>query len=292
MITDKLKAKVGFSEVEKNIADYLLEKGREMKSESARQIAGKVFTSPASITRLCQKLGYSGFSIFKEDYLKEIDYLESHFHDIDPNFPFAESDSQMRVSHKIAELYKETIADVSSLLTMEELRKFMAVIKKAKTIYIVSFANHRYLAYPFQEKMATIGKKVNIISQIDMAFYQASLAEKEDCFLFISYSGEHEHTLRTAVECKNRGIHTVCLTSYGNNSLSRICDHSLYVSTREKLITNVGNYGIYLSVLYLLDTIYSIYFNMNYQPNLDNKIAISKHCQRSRWSGNPILKEM
>lgn len=38
MITDKLKAKVGFSEVEKNIADYLLEKGREMKSESARQI--------------------------------------------------------------------------------------------------------------------------------------------------------------------------------------------------------------------------------------------------------------
>ncbi len=53
IIEERLKLQEGFSDVEKAIADYILERGEELKNESARYVAGRVYASPSSVTRLC-----------------------------------------------------------------------------------------------------------------------------------------------------------------------------------------------------------------------------------------------
>lgn len=291
MIEDKLKARNGFSDVEKIVADYILDKREAIREESARHIAAQTYTSAASVTRLCQRLGYEGYHDFREAYLNELAYLSSHFQNLDPNYPFEEKDSPMRVAGKIGTLYKETIDDALSLITAEQLHDVCGVISRSRVIHVFSAGSHVHLAQPFKEKMLKLGKQVDIIRQHDLAYFQMDCAGKDECFLFISYSGEIENLIRIAAKGRQRGIPMICFTSYGNNRLSKLCSYSLYVSTREKLITNLGNYGVHLSVLYLFDVLYSVYFNQNYQKNLEQKVRVAGDFEKIRDSDNPILKE-
>ncbi len=55
----------------------------------------------------------------KEAFLKEEEYLNSHFQGIDANLPFGKGDSAMAIAGKIAALRKEAIGDTRSLLDGE-----------------------------------------------------------------------------------------------------------------------------------------------------------------------------
>ncbi len=88
----------------------------------------------------------------------------------------------------------------------------------------------------------------------------------------------------------------MAVTSYGSNTLSSMCTCCLYVSTREKLISNLGSFGINVSVMYLLDVIYAGYFNRDYDRHLADKIRYSRESEDvgkrdGRHSDNPILRD-
>ena len=61
LLTEKLKQTELYSNNEQIIATYILEQGIEIKDQSSRQVASTTYTSPATVVRLCQKLGMSGF---------------------------------------------------------------------------------------------------------------------------------------------------------------------------------------------------------------------------------------
>lgn len=289
LVIDKLKLKENFSANECDIADYLLKNNKDIKSLSARFIATKTYTSASSVVRLCKKLGYEGFNDFKEDFIKEVEYKESNFKEIDPNYPFCHDDTDMMIANKIGLLYKETIDDTLCLLDTNTLKKAVDILNKSKIIYICSSGVHGQLASSFQEKMSKIGKTVIIYSRLDHIFYEACYTEQSSCFILISYSGETETVLRVARKLKERKILSIAITSIGGNTLSSLSDYSLFMSTREKLINNIGNFSINISTVLLLDILYSNYFNLNHKDNMNNRITFSKEFEKKRYSENSIL---
>ena len=51
--------------------------------------------------RIAHKLGFQGWSDFKEAFLDEVIYLNSHFQEVDSNYPFTSQDTIMQIAHKI-----------------------------------------------------------------------------------------------------------------------------------------------------------------------------------------------
>ena len=60
LILDKLKNDEVFSDAEKSIAAYFLERQLSLEGESIRHVAQATFTSPATVMRFCQRLGFEG----------------------------------------------------------------------------------------------------------------------------------------------------------------------------------------------------------------------------------------
>ena len=139
--------------------------------------------------------------------------------------------------------------------------------------------------------MLRIGKNVIVESKMDQAYYLASFSSNENVFLMISYSGETEVLLRVAHKLKERKIPFIALTSYGDSTLHKLANETVYVCTREKLNENLGDFGMNLSVLYILDILYATVFNENYKQNFENKVIISHEFQINRNTQNPILKD-
>ncbi|WP_270832244.1 MurR/RpiR family transcriptional regulator [Faecalibacillus intestinalis] len=275
LISDKLKT-FDFTDSEKEIVKYFLNQKEEIENKSTREISKKLYCSPSSIIRLCQKLGFTGFEEFKKMYIEELHYLDSNFSSINPSIPFLTEDNIQTISNKMCSLYHEIIDDTHSLLNHDVLRKSLNLLKNNKNIYIISSSSQNDLASTFRDKMARIGKHVNIYQHIDEPYYEACYLNKGDaCFLLISYTGETQNCIRMARKLNERNIDFITITSFGTNTLSSLSHCILHVSTREKIRNNLGTFSMNLSTLYLLDLLYSMYFSLNYEENKKKKIEIS-----------------
>ncbi len=289
LVKEKLQNREYFSDIDSRIADYILDMKERLRDVSVRKMARELYVAPSTIIRFCQKVGYEGFNDLREDYLKEVEYLSSHFKSLDPNFPFDKGDREITVANKIEVLYEEILRDCKSLLEPETLKRAVDMIHRAGEIYVCTLGPQMGLVEIFQDKMARVGKMVHTSTRIGEGYYQACYCQKTAAFMIISYTGETNVGLKIGKKAKERGISTMAITSYGNNSLSEMCDVCLYVSTREKLVKNLGTFGLNVSVMYLLDVLYAGYFNRDYDSHYREKVKVAKECD-DRHSDNPILE--
>ena len=291
LIRERLLFQENMTEVDKTLANFFIDSGRRVEKLSSRTIASTLFVAPSTVTRFCQFLGFSGYSDFKLAFLKELDYLERNFLNINPNFPFTENDINVALASKIATLYKETVEDSLSLLHHDSLQAATKLLSNAAIIYLGMVGDTFEMAETFKNRMIKIGKTVIVERRTDNLYYSACQVPKDACFILISYPGETESLLKVAKLLQNRKIPTIVLTSFGENALSSMFDIVIWISTREKLIENLGNFSSLISVSFILDTLYASVFQKHYTKNYQTKCDLSQMYEQKRRSLNPLLND-
>lgn len=289
LIREKLAARKDISVAEASIADYLLAHGRDLARYSTRDLSDATYTSPATVVRLCKKLGFSGFNEFKEKLLAEHHYLEQRADEVDANFPFTKEDTGMRTANRIAQLHAQTIEDTMSLLRYRDLQKATRLLDRCHRVQVLSFGTALNQAESFREKMLKIGRRVSLSSNLNYQLYEANCLTPDDLAILISYSGETEKILTVAEICRGRHVPILALTSYGENSLTALADCKLTLSTRERLFENTADFSTHVSVNLLLDILYSSVFLLDYDGNYRRKLAFTRQLESGRHSDSPLI---
>lgn len=274
LLEEKLRHQAHLSPGEKNVADHILSLGKDLKRYSTRNLADLSYTSPPTVIRLCKKMGYSGFDQLKDQYLRELEYLEQDFGQVDVNFPFDCKDTLSKAARKMGRLYEETVKDTLSILQFDMLQKAVSLIKYCDTIYVFSAGTTLNLAVAFKEKMMKIGRSVAIPNNLNYQQYEVNCMKKRDLALIISYSGETGAMIQAANTCREKGIPVLAVTSFGDNALSRLATCRLLISTRESLFYNIGDFSSHISVSFLLDILYGAYFLQDYEKNYGRKLEL------------------
>lgn len=282
---------VKLTKVENDIACFLLEHQDELGSLSTRDIAKKTYSSSSAVIRLAHKLGFEGYNDLKKQLFTEQEYLNSNFENIDANIPFKAEDNNMSVANIIKEVMIESANDTLSLIKDDSLKMAVSIMEKSKHIYIFGFGAYVPIALNFQMKMSRIKKHVVVQSMVGEEKYQADMLGCEDLAIVISYSGENHTLLNVVSLLKGNNVPVIAITSIGENSLSTCADCTLYISTREKLFSKIANYTSEYSVALIFDILYSCYFKLNYNNNLNYKIKYSKKVEVTHFSSNEIIKE-
>ena len=290
LLKDKMTS-ITLTRVEQDIVDYLLSHQSLLHKLSTRDIAKKVYCSSSALIRLAHKLGFQGYSQLKEQLIKEQEYLDSHFDHIDANIPFTEDETMMGVVGSVYQVIQEAMNDTISLLHHDSLQKAVKIINQSQHIYIFSFSSYISLATVFQQKMSRVHKHVIVQSCPGEDNYQVDMMNKNDCAIIISYSGENQTLLSASRLIKQKNIPIIVITSLGENTLSHDGEVVLYMSTREKLFSKIANYTSEHSVSLLFDILYSCYFRLKYQKNLEHKIHYSKSVEQEHFSLNQMIKE-
>ena len=73
-IMTQLEFALDFTHAEVEIAHYILNHGEDVLNLSSKELAKRTYTSPATIVRLCRKLGLEGYNDFKIKYSAELQY--------------------------------------------------------------------------------------------------------------------------------------------------------------------------------------------------------------------------
>ena len=290
LIRERLEQE-NFSHSERTIIDFILNQKKLIQPMTTKDIAKATFTSPSTLIRIAHKMNYKGWNDLKEAYLKELDYLESHFSDIDANYPFDAQDSIMTIANKIALLKKEAIDDTLSLITHDDLQKAIRIIRDASYINIFAVSNNLLISQEFKHNMSRIKKRVDICMLQGELVHVANLADSSSCAIVISYSGETPELIKDVKILKSHHIPIIAITNIGDNTLSRMSDCVLKITTREKLYSKIATFSTDEAITYLLDVLYSCVFALDYKKNDCMKYHSSKALETGRFSTLDIIKE-
>lgn len=290
LIKERLE-RCDFSNSERVIIDFILENGMKIRDLTTKDIANATYTSPSTLIRIAHKMKFNGWNELKEAYLKEVEYLETHFCDIDANYPFKNNDTIMSIVSKLATLKKESISDTLSLVTHDDLQKAVQIIRKTSSIYLFAVSNNGLITQEFAHNMSRIQKKVTICNLQGELVYSAVNADPNSCAIIVSYSGETPIFKNVILALKGNHIPIIGITNIGDNTVSRNANVVLRICTREKLYSKIATFSTDISFEYILDLLYSCVFALNYDANIERKTTVSKIIEQGRFSTLDILKE-
>ena len=172
----------------------------------------------------------------------------------------------------------------------DELQHAISLLEKTKKIDVYGVLDNILLAKHFQTLMMDIGKDVQVIDQVTGQKRSACLADETHCAIIISYSGQTEEMLEVAEIYYKRQIPFISITCMAENSLSRLADAHLYLSSREMLHIKIGDFASTTSLKYLFDVLYAGIFSKNYKKNLETKIVVASYVD-DRQSEDEYINE-
>lgn len=280
-----------FSNSEQKIVTYILEKKAAIQEMTTKEIAEATYTSPSTLVRIAHKMNFSGWSDLKEAFLKEEEYLQKHFSEINANLPFQRNDTILSIASKIAALEKESIDDTLSLITHDDLQQAIQIIRKSSYTSLFAVSNNLLITQEFQHNMSRIKKRVDICALQGETIFKAHLADPSSCAIIVSYSGETEILNQTIRTLKRNKIPVIAITNIGDNTAARLADCVLRISTREKLYSKIATFSTDSAIVYLLNVLYSCIFALDYDANLQLRISTSKMIEAARFSTVDIIKE-
>ncbi|MBS4750728.1 MurR/RpiR family transcriptional regulator [Carnobacteriaceae bacterium zg-ZUI78] len=290
LIKEKLE-NLKFTNSEQIIVDYLLKEQLNIQYKSTSQIAKETYSSKSTIVKVAQRLHFNGWSDFKEAYLNELKYWENHHFEIDANYPFTKQDNLLKVAQKIALLEQSAIEDTCSLLDYATLKQAVSIIQKATYTHLFALSNNLLISQEFKYNMARIKKRVDVHTVQGEAMFEATLANKEECAIIISYSGETETIVKIAQLLHRKQVPMIVITNIGESSISKLAQCVLKMSTRERLYSKIATYANDASITYLLDVLYSCIFQLDYEKNSELRRDTSMIFEASRHTNFSLLKE-
>ena len=268
-----LKENKELSKNERILADYILKHPEDVLKMSSKDLGKECFVSTATVYRLCDKLGLSGFSDLKIKITSSLDDYRKSNEDFNFDFPVNQFQTHYEIIQKIKEDYEQTLNLTANLFSLDQLRLIASAMEKAQIIDVYTSAGNINFALNFQFQMQEIGIQVNVpVDEYQQRLIAASSNENH-LAIIITFGGRGIlsdilprilHKVKTPI---------VLISSYDYTFKDFDPDYQLYISSYENHYKKISSFSTRLSILYILDVLYKCYFKLDYQENIEKKLA-------------------
>lgn len=166
----------------------------EIPTLSINELAERIYSSPASLSRLVKKLGYDNFKEFKNSFITQ------NRHEY--------SGTLREHVNKILDLYPQVIDDC-----------LIDLIHTSHKIYIIAFGNSVGIAQELAVTLMKLGHHVNRLFDSDFMYEMQPTVTNNDLLIYISNSGMDIDMQKFALHFK-KSNKQVLVTANSNSQLA------------------------------------------------------------------------
>lgn len=241
-----------FSDTDFLLLEYIMSAKTKVTEMKTSDLAEATFTSPASVTRLAKKLGFSGFNEFKF---------------------FLKNDLKEQSATKKAswELLKNDIEQTLNIITDTNLQPFSDLIQNAHKVFVFGTDwGERNAAEFLIRNFLAVGIHMIQIPSVTELRWIAENAHPADLIIIISFSGENKDVTEISQILRLRKTSVISVTPLTKNYLSNLTPYNLYYQTTdlpELGIDPHAEYNFFTPLHILLDALFRNYYDNCY--NLD-----------------------
>lgn len=247
-IQEKLES---LSKMERKTAECMAENQDKLIYASITELAELAGTSEATVTRVCTKLGYSGFQALKVSVARELVSQQEKIHE-DLK---ADSPPEMIID-KIFSSAIHTLTMTRKALDGKAVAGSIDALCRARRIVIVGNGNSGAIALDAQHKFLRIGLDASAYTDDHMQMIAVVSMTKEDVLIAISHSGSSRDVAEAMQLAKEKGATVISITNNGISPVSKLADIRLYTYSQE---TKYRTYAISsrMAELTIIDTLYT-----------------------------------
>lgn len=269
---------IDLTDNEKILVNFIKNKRFEFINLGIEDICSQSFVSKSTIYRLCKKLGLNGISQLKLEISSGTrDYIHESF---DYDFPIKRNQTEHEVIESLCTVYDRTINNTCNIMDLNELNTIVSQLKKAKVIDIYTSAGNLFFAENFKFQMTEIGVNINVPKEEYIQHLSASTSDNTHIAIIISFGGRSRCISSIIGILKEAKTPIILITSTDDNPLKKHAKYVLYMSSFENHFNKISSFSTRLSLLYILDVIYALYFKLDYDKNLKYKTDAYKRMQR------------
>ena len=266
MLLHQLEEKNQLTNQEQSVADYILSHLDQVENMSATALAQASFTSKATVVRLSQKLGLSGFQEFKMRLLVELNQ-QKRLAQILEQEPIRSDSSQSEILEALPSIYDKAFTNTRLTLSQSHLTRIVNELMKAERIEFYATGVAYHLAQAAAFKLATLGQEVSVFESIN-THYLASREDKKTVAFFLSFTGanrqviEMAHYMRETTQARVIGIGGPHYQDLKSN-----CHEFVEIPNRDSLLS-LDVISSFMAMNYVLDVFFAMLLSKQYDKQV------------------------
>ncbi|WP_304206808.1 MurR/RpiR family transcriptional regulator [Fusobacterium perfoetens] len=271
------------------VRDYILENIEKIEELSARELGKITYTSAATVTRFCNKLGYKGYLDFKMKFISELKVIdkEHKLGEIEIN----ERENVVTIMRKMTEIEKKAVEDTANALSFEKLKIIRKLIHEAETVDFYAYDINVYVAQYASSQLLYAGKKSTVNTATNMRALNALLSNKKNVAIVISQTGENSRLVEFVKILKQRETKVIVITTSKKSTLAGMGDEYIYAATTKSIEAFLTPTFI-SSVKYILDIIWGLEFSYDLGKNMSLNKLYEKKGESHLWGLIKGIEEM
>ena len=265
-IIDRIKNREALTPTESQIAEYIRAHTEDVIGMTLDEFAERIYVSKSTIIRFCKKFGFHGHKELCVELAKELNAFSSDEIDIDASRPFAKEDSPEDTARKMISIQYKAINDIYSGLSAEALLQTAKEMQSTRSVTIYALEEHYIAAYDFAVKLRGIGYQVNTCTMPGQYVRIAAAQPENSIALFIAYSSRETSLVSSARILNGRNIPVCLICGPMTGTLKKLADiisEGGFYEPQPR--TNI--FGTRTAVFLMLDILYAILFNLDYERN-------------------------
>ena len=246
------------SATERAVSDYLLSHQGEAMGLSIHQLAEKTFSSPSTVIRMCQRIGFAGYKEFRQAVTCEVAVLRMNQEQ--ERREITRSDSLDDIVDKVTSKNIMSLEDSKSYVDTDTLRRCVKLVGAAKTVLLFGLGASLYAVRDLNLKLLRLNKPCVVNDDWHAQFLQAKNAARDDLAIVVSCSGETAEVIQCMKALRERDVPIIAITRRGDSRAAELSDYRLYTADGEP-DPEGGAVSASISQLNIIDILFTAYAN-------------------------------
>lgn len=214
------------------LAAVLMDDPRAPLNLSITELAERAGTSPASVTRFCRMLGYSGYSQLRVGIAEDVGRGGGQAAWIaDIGRSFGPHDPPEEIKNSLLNTHITSLQTTAGLLDMPTALRVAGAIVQSRHLDVYGVGGSALTALETEARLYRIGINVHTWAEVHNGLTSAAILDKSCVAIGISNTGRTEETIQMLTVAKASGAYTVAITGNPESPLAKLADDVLIAAS-------------------------------------------------------------
>lgn len=222
---------------ERKVADYVLHAFTQVPYLSIAEIASSVNVSKATVNRFCKKVGFKGYRDFRVETIRYVASRSPHLVS-GVDVPLKEGSKPPSFLELVPYVINNSIESLRRIEKTNPPEIFEAAVQAiilAKQVVIFGVGSSAPVALDAEQRLARLGINCCAVTDSHFQGVKASLLNKDDLVIAISYSGRTVDIYGCLKIARERKAKIIAITAFPTSPIAKIADISLVGTTQGTL---------------------------------------------------------
>lgn len=266
------------------ISELVQQDPQAVLSMSISQLAEFTATSPATVTRFCKQVGFTGYVSFRVALAVSIGrHDKGNIWDTEIGRNFGPDETPDQILNAVLSAHMRTLQLTSSSLDIARIKRVATAIAKSRQLDIYGIGGSALVGRELQAQLFRIGINAHIHVECHAGLISGALLDSECVAIGISHSGDTEQTMSMLTVAKQSGALTVAVSGAADSMLARLADDCILTVAPDPYV-KPENIGLRLGQMFIIDLIHLFVAQHDFERTSRNLSITAKAVSTRRFA--------